>query len=161
MDELLAAPLQGKIALCALAVALVASVTTDLRRRRIPNAVTYPALAVASASVIWLGGLPLLGRAAVGAAVCALPFLAGVLRGWMGAGDLKLMALCGLVSGAMAGWRFSLANLVAVAIAGGAQALLWLAAARLRGEPAPRSVPYGVAIAAGTVWTFVAGAPLG
>jgi Flp pilus assembly protein protease CpaA len=61
----------------------------------------------------------------------------------------------------MGGWRFSLANLLAVAVAGGVQALIWLAAARLRGAKAPKTVPYAVAIAAGTLWTLVAGGPLG
>jgi prepilin peptidase CpaA len=161
LEELFAAPLQGRIALCALGCALAVSVVTDLRRRRILNAVTFPAFAVVAASVIWLGGLPLLAHAALGAAICAGPLLAGVARGWMGAGDVKLMAVCGLVCGAMGGWRFSLANLLAVAVAGGVQALIWLAAARLRGAKAPKTVPYAVAIAAGTLWTLVAGGPLG
>lgn len=160
MADLLAAPLQGKIALCTLCAALAISVGTDLRRRRILNAVTYPALAIVSASVIWLGGLPLFAEAALGAAICAVPFLAAMVGRWMGAGDVKLIAVCGMVSGAMAGWRFSLTNLLGVAVAGGAQALLWLAAAKLRGAKAPKAVPYAVAIAAGTAWAFLAGEPL-
>jgi len=60
LSEFTAAPVQAKIAVADLALALTISAVTDLRERRIPNAVTYPALAVAAACAISLGGLPLL-----------------------------------------------------------------------------------------------------
>jgi Flp pilus assembly protein protease CpaA len=81
-------------------------------------------------------------------------------RGWMGAGDVKLMALVGLVAGATGGWAFSLTVLVVVAIAGGVQALLWIGAAKLRRRAPPRSIPYALAIAAGTTWAFLSGIAL-
>ena len=74
----------------------------------------------------------------------------------MGAGDVKLMALSGAVAGAAAGWPFALTVLLWVAVAGGVQSALWLAAARLRGAQGPRHVPYGVSIAAGTLAAFLA-----
>ncbi|HET7788660.1 MAG TPA: prepilin peptidase [Myxococcales bacterium] len=160
MDEFFAAPLQGKIALAALLCALGVSVVTDLRRRRILNAVTYPALLVSAASVIWLGGLSLLAQSALGVLICAGPLAAASFRDWIGAGDVKLMAVAGVVSGAMAGWTFSLAILFWVVIAGGLQAALWLLAAWLRGKERPKSVPYGVAIAAGTLFGLFAGPSL-
>lgn len=159
LNDLLAAPLPAKLALAILFLALAISVATDLRGRRILNAVTYPALLAAAGCVLWLGGPALLGRAALGALVCAGPLTLLAFRGWMGAGDVKLIAVAGLVSGAAAGWGFSLAVLLDVAIAGGVQALLWMAAAGAARRQRPRSVPYGVAIAAGTAWAFVAGAP--
>jgi prepilin peptidase CpaA len=158
--ELMAAPPQAQIALGILAVALAISVVTDLRERRILNAVTYPALLGVAACVLWLGGIVLFVEALLGALVCAAPLLVARWRGWMGAGDVKLMALAGLVSGAAAGWPYSLNVLLSVAIAGGAQALLWMAVARVRRRELPRHVPYGVAIAAGTAWAFLAGIPL-
>ena len=160
LGDFTAAPVQAKIAVSALAVALAISAVTDIRDHRILNAVTYPALALATACAVSLGGLPLLLESTLGALVCALPLALAMGRGWMGAGDVKLMALAGLVSGAVAGWTFSIVVLLDVAIAGGAQAVLWLLAAQARRRTRPKSVPYGVAIAAGTTWAFLTGAPL-
>jgi Flp pilus assembly protein protease CpaA len=70
------------------------------------------------------------------------------------------MALAGLTAGAASGWLFSLTVLVDVAIAGGVQALLSIAAARLRGRSPPATVPYAVAIAGGVTWAFVSGIAL-
>lgn len=156
---LAASPLPAKIALAILALSLAISLVTDLRDRRILNAVTYPAFLAITACVAWLGGIGLLAQALVGALLCAAPLALATSRGWIGAGDVKLIALAGLVAGAAAGWPFALTLLLDTAIAGGAQALLWLAAARARHREAPRHVPYGVAIAAGTAWAFLVGTP--
>jgi prepilin signal peptidase PulO-like enzyme (type II secretory pathway) len=61
------------------------------------------------------------------------------------------------VVGAALGWPFSLLALVVITIAGGAQAVIWLLAARLGGREKPRYVPYAVAIAAGTFASFLLG----
>jgi Flp pilus assembly protein protease CpaA len=160
LEEWVGAPVQAKIALAALGVSLAVSVLTDFRERRILNAVTYPALLLVTACVLWLGGLALFLEAAFGALVCAGPLALAMWRGWMGAGDVKLMALVGLVAGATGGWAFSLTVLVVVAIAGGVQALLWIGAAKLRRRAPPRSIPYALAIAAGTTWAFLSGIAL-
>src|SRR3989441_2587910 len=160
LREFIDAPVQAKIALASLALALVVSSVTDLRQRRIPNAVTYPAMLIVTACLVWLGGLSLLLESILGALVCVAPLALAMWRGWMGAGDVKLMAIAGLVSGAAAGWPFSLVVLLDVAIAGGVLALSWMLAARAGGQTRPRSVPYGVAIAAGTAWAFLMGTPL-
>lgn len=157
MDELLGAPLQAKLALATLLAALGISVVTDLRRHLILDVVTLPALAIAAACASSLGGWALLAEAGAGALVCAGPLALATLRGWMGAGDVKLMAVAGAVSGIAAGWPFSVQLLLYVALAGGAQALFWIIGARLRGRPGPKYVPYGVAIAAGTVAAFLWG----
>jgi prepilin peptidase CpaA len=160
LQDLLSAPLPAKIALVTLLLALLVSVVTDLRRRLILNVVTYPALAIVAICLFWLGGFALLAEAAIGVAVCAAPFALMMLRGWMGGGDVKLVAISGAVSGAAAGWPFSLTILLYVAIAGGVQSALWLLAAKLRGADRPKYVPYGVSIAAGTIAAFVWGGPL-
>jgi prepilin peptidase CpaA len=151
---------QAKIAVAALAISLAISVFTDWRRRRILNAVTYPALLLSGLCVLWLGGVALLLESILGALICAVPLALAMWRGWMGAGDVKLMALAGLVSGATAGWAFSFTILVAVAIAGGLQALLWIGVAAIRGRAPPRTIPYALAIAGGTTWAFVSGIAL-
>ncbi len=79
------------------------------------------------------------------------------VRGWMGGGDVKLLAACSLWFNLDQGWKM----LVAVAIAGGIEALLVML---LRALPWPTSlrdrllvlrrdeeIPYGVAIGAGVV----------
>ena len=60
MEQWAGAPVQTKIALAALGVSLAVSVVTDLRTRRVLNAVTYPALLLSAACVLWLGGVALL-----------------------------------------------------------------------------------------------------
>jgi prepilin peptidase CpaA len=155
--DLFRAPWQAQIALATLFISLTVSVVTDLRRHLILNAVTLPALAVVLGCFFWLGGAGLVFEALVGVAVCVLPLLIGYFFKAMGAGDLKLMAVCGAVAGAASSWAFSATVLLFVSIAGGIQAVLWLLIAKLLGRPKPRYIPYGVAIAAGTAYAFVFG----
>ena len=84
------------------------------------------------------------------------------VRGWMGGGDVKLLAACALWFNLDQGWKM----LLAVAIAGGLESLIimmlrlipWSGGFRRRitwlrkGE----ALPYGVAIAAGMVWIGLA-----
>jgi Flp pilus assembly protein protease CpaA len=78
-----------------------------------------------------------------------------MMRGWMGAGDVKLMALAGAVAGAAGSWPFAIMILLYVAVAGGIQGVLWIAGAKLRGLEKPKYVPYGLSIACGTVAAFI------
>ena len=146
-------PPAGVAIFAALWLALAVSVATDLRRRLILNAVTLPALAVVLGIYLWQGDSSAVGGSLLGLAVCAGPFFVAALPGWMGMGDAKLMA----VVGAALGWPLALLALLYVSIAGGAQALLWIAIARVRGRERPRYVPYAVAIAAGTLGAFLLG----
>lgn len=156
-----------------LAVALAISVVTDLRSRKIKNVVTLPTialcLALRLASEGWGGWTTGLASGLLGMSLGFLPFWAMGLAGGMGMGDVKLMAAVG----AAVGFPMVIACLICVAIAGGVQAilqLLWdgllmrtlggmgkavLAKARLTDKPAEltrKKIPYGVAIAVGTVW---------
>ena len=160
MADLFAAPLQAKIALATLFLALAISVVTDLRRRLILNAVTMPALAVIAVCIVWLGGFTLLAEAALGVLVCAGPLALAMLKNAMGAGDVKLMALSGAVAGAAAGWPFALTILLYVSVAGGVQAVAWIVAAKVRGQDRPKYVPYGLSIAVGTIAAFLWGGAL-
>jgi Flp pilus assembly protein protease CpaA len=140
------------VGLCVLALALGIGVVTDLRARTIPNRVTLPALALVLGSLSLAGGWPLLRSSLIGMAVCAVPLCLAALPGWIGMGDVKLMAVCG----AAAGFPAALTVLLLVGAAGGLQAALQLGWSRIRGSPAPRHIPYACAIAAGTIAAFAA-----
>jgi prepilin peptidase CpaA len=84
------------------------------------------------------------------------------VRGWMGGGDVKLLAACALWFDLDSGWKM----LVAVAIAGGLESLAVMLlrllpwSDRLRQRLAwlrkDEALPYGVAIAAGMLWLGLA-----
>jgi prepilin peptidase CpaA len=128
-------------------------VITDLRSRKILDVVTLPALAVTLLAYGVQGGAGEVLNSLAGLAICAVPFAIASVPGWIGMGDVKLMALVG----AVAGWPLGVMALVYVSVAGGAQALAQLVWARLRGRERPKYVPYAVAIAAGTVLALVRG----
>lgn len=106
-----------------LAGILTVAALFDLRFRRIPNLLTYPAMAAAlvyhSAMFGWAGFLMGAGGIAVGLGV----FLTFFLLGGMGAGDVKLM---GAVGGLL-GPKGALLAAIYTALAGGVYALILLA----------------------------------
>ncbi len=146
---------------------LAAACVTDVRARRIPNALV---LALLAAAFVRVAAAPAAAGLAAGPGSAALGAVAGLAlwvplyaAGAFGAGDVKLFAAC-------AAWLGPAgvpgATLYA-AVAGGALALAWIGARRLAStvpmlasnlqailQPtdAGRSrVPYGVAIAAGVL----------
>lgn len=138
------------------AVALLVPVTAlityyDVRYRRIPNPFVLATLA---------GGLLINGLAGGGAGVltslggCLLAFALMVVLhvlGTLGAADVKLFAAIG----AVVGLKLVLPTFVAVALMGGALALITMAHSRIRhGKMAgasPVTIPYGVAIMLGSL----------
>jgi prepilin peptidase CpaA len=141
-----------------LALVLILSVATDLRSRRIPDLVSYPALAFALGTRAYFEGL---GGAEAGLLSGLLGSLLAfgifALLAWrqkMGWGDAKLMA----VVGAAFGYPHATTALVLVSICGWLQAvaaLLW----QRRAQPQPqaqrvRHIPYAVAIALGSFWAM-------
>ena len=164
------------LALIALLVAIAAAVV-DVRQHRIPNRLTYPAMVLGIAS----RGL-LLGKSGLISSIEGL-FLAGgimflfyIVRA-MGAGDVKLMAAVG----SFIGPHQAITTLLATGIGGG---VLGIAYTLYRGRltatvknvgsvlkfhawaglqphpefnldnPATLRLPYGLAIAVGTLFTF-------
>lgn len=114
------------------------------------------AIALAAFGALALAG-PILGlwqNFAMFAAVLAVgTFAFG--RGWMGGGDIKLLAASVLWFDLSSGWRL----LVAIAIAGGLEALVVIVLRRLKWPDSVRrrvlllrpreGIPYGIAIALG------------
>ncbi|MFP4614558.1 MAG: prepilin peptidase [Thiohalorhabdus sp.] len=147
---------------------LMAGVFYDLREHRIPNALVLAGLAAGLAVNTWAGGLPGFLDAFAGALVLLLLGFPLFALGWLGAGDVKLLAAVGSV----VTWHLALAVLVGVGLAGGVLgvlALVWRAGVRESWQrlglslavrrPVPASpgaagaaqLPYAVAIAAGTL----------
>jgi len=67
----------------------------DVTSRRIPNHLTFPALAIALVSHAAFGGRDGFMDALTGMAIAGGVLLPGWLLGWMGAGDVKLVAAVG------------------------------------------------------------------
>ena len=156
-----------------LGIALAISVVTDLAQRRILDVVTYPVVAVgllARFSAQGVGGAEDgLLSGLLGALLGLLPFAFFAWRGRVGWGDAKLMAAVGAVFG----YPLVMAALVFISLAGALQAVVtlvwhgevWDTLARLalrllpraKRAPAaagPRHIPYGIAIATGTLWAM-------
>jgi prepilin peptidase CpaA len=105
-----------------LALGLLACAITDTRSHRIPNAVTFPLMALAlvvHASVAgWDGIFFSMKGVALGLGLFCIPYLLG----GMGAGDVKLM----MAVGAVIGSRGILSAFIYIAVIGGVFALLAL-----------------------------------
>lgn len=154
---------------------LVTATFTDIRSRRIPNWLTFPAMALGFAIQSFLQGWA--GSLAAGAGALTAPAVLMLVRAFrpIGMGDFKLSMAVGVLLGPVAG---ALAMLVS-AVAGGLLALAFVlrpgsaaaqslspfflgvpvvgrafsAPASERSKPAA-TIPYGVAIAVGTLLTL-------
>lgn len=159
-----------------LVTALLASVVTDVLWRRILDVVTWPAMAIGLALRGGFGGW---GEAEtwgvlsglLGAALTVPVFALVAWRGRMGWGDVKLMGVVGVTLG----YPAAMTALVFISLVGALQAVIallwhgavwetveaslrrWAAKARLvkgGAEGEARHIPYGVAIAVGTIWAL-------
>jgi len=149
----------------------------DLRSRRIPNLLTLSAIPAGLLLHLALGGWSQLGSSVAGGLLCGLIFLVFYLAGGMGAGDVKLIAAVGCLAGLPRAGSL----LILTALAGGMMAaalalyrrrlketlrniLALLLHHRFEGlAPHPvlnvdnrqaLSLPYALAIAAGSAGTF-------
>jgi prepilin peptidase CpaA len=94
----------------------------DVGRRRVPNALTLPALAAGVAVHAAVAGWSGAGSSLVGALV-ALVLVPGWLAGWMGAGDVKLL----MALGAWLAFPSAAAAVLFSLIAGGVIAIAYAA----------------------------------
>ena len=106
-------------ALAVAAVTLVAA-DKDFKARKIPNALTFTGVLLGLAAHCLSGGVHGLTQAGLGALVAGAILLPGWLMGWMGAGDVKLMAAVG----AWLAWPVSLTATLLSLVAGGVFAVL-------------------------------------
>ena len=144
--------LERNVALASAAVFLL-GFGEELWKKFLPKYLERPGAGVGIVGLFGTaGGWPLVKNSLIGMAVCAVPMVLAALPGWIGAGDAKLIAVCG----AAAGFPAAVTVLFFVTIAGGVQAILSLVVARMRGSAPPRHVPYACSIAAGTLVAFLA-----
>jgi prepilin peptidase CpaA len=95
-------------------IVLVALATqADVRARKIPNVLTGPALLLGVLVHLGLNGTAGAGSALLGAVVAGAILLPGWLMGFMGAGDVKLMAAVGAWLGHPDGFVAAVAALIA------------------------------------------------
>lgn len=149
-------------------VLVIAAAQADVRTRRIPNSMTFPALLLGLVSHLAFGGWNGFLASLAGMAVAGAALLPGWLMRWMGAGDVKLMAAVGAWLAFPQAGIALLASLVAggviaacVALRGG---VFWAAARNAlltgvwsltRGANAPPPVttgirfPFAIAVLAG------------
>jgi leader peptidase (prepilin peptidase)/N-methyltransferase len=151
-----AAATGARPALAALGWAAGAAVVlgaVDLAVHRIPDRVTYPAAAVCTAALVVdaaaTGGWDALVRALLAAVasggVAALGWL--VVPGGLGLGDVKLLALLGLVLGWL-GWGVLLAGVFLGLLVGSLVAVVLMATGRAGWRTA---LPFGPPLLAGAV----------
>jgi len=88
----------------------------DVRTRKIPNALTFPALLLGLATHLALGGRDGFLASLAGMSVAGVALIPGWLMRWMGAGDVKLMA----AAGAWLAFPCAVIALLASLVAGGA-----------------------------------------
>jgi prepilin peptidase CpaA len=144
----------------------------EVRCRRIPNWLTLSALLIGLLAAPCVDGWNGLRSALLGVLVGGGVFLPFCLLGVLGGGDFKLMAAVG----ALVGFPLVLAVLYYTCLAGGAMALIYMILSgrffstlagvgrvllgRKRrpqgGLQKVPTLPYGIAIAAGTLWAILA-----
>jgi leader peptidase (prepilin peptidase) / N-methyltransferase len=143
--------------------AAVVLAQVDLAVHRLPDRVTYPAAAVGAAALLadaaLLGTWPDLLRALLAAAAAGgIAFLAALAGpSGLGLGDVKLLALLGLLLG-WAGWGVLMAGVFLGLLAGAAVSLLLVATRRADWRT---PVPFGPPLLVGAVLALLVEGPLG
>jgi len=142
MNLLLEAPLWAQLLLAAI---LLGAAAQDIVRRRISNLLCLAVVLTAIAAAIVVG--PTLALWQNGLAFALLLALGTPLfaAGWLGGGDVKLLAALGL----WANFAVILPLLACILIGGGVLAVVSLTVRRGAAARRAKGIPYGVAIAVG------------
>jgi leader peptidase (prepilin peptidase)/N-methyltransferase len=149
------------LALAWSAAAGIVLASVDLAVHRLPDRVTFPAYAVCTAALVAdaavLGSWGALVRALVAAAAAfgGAALLAAASPEGLGFGDVKLLALLGLVLG-WGGWGVLLAGIFLGLLAGALVSLVLLATRRAGWRTA---VPFGPPLLAGAVVALAVAGP--
>ena len=114
-------PLSNQPLISALLLLLAIALLSDLQDRRIPNVLVVIGLVTGVALQTWFAGLSGIMIAGTGACVGLLCFLPFYVSGGMGAGDVKLMAMCGAFLGPL----YVVLAAVASLTVGGVLGILW------------------------------------
>ncbi len=112
----------GKTLFLITTATLAVAAVTDIRSRKIPNLLTFPALLAGLLMNTWAGGLHGLLYSIEGTLVGLGLLIIPYVLGGMGAGDVKLMAAVGSLVGPIG----ALNAFLATSIVGGTMALLVL-----------------------------------
>ncbi|MEN8132982.1 MAG: prepilin peptidase [Pseudomonadota bacterium] len=155
-------PLTNHFLIAPLLVLLSIALITDTRDRRISNLLVVAGLAVGVAGHTWFSGTAGFLMAAIGACVGLLCLLPLYISGGMGAGDVKLMALCGAFLGPV----HVVVAAVSTLIIGGVLGSIWFFLRLTSTGPDHRqddadsvsldsAIPYALAIAAGAVTALI------
>ncbi|MEJ7933462.1 prepilin peptidase [Sphingobium sp. AN558] len=140
-----------KLALiCALGGLLITAAITDLRSRIISNRLNV--MIAVLAPLWWLScGLPvwpgMVTQLAIGLIIFGL-FAALFALGWMGGGDVKLLAALSL----WFPWQAVVSLLVLMAVLGGVVTLATVIHHRVTKRLGQPEIPYGVAISLAALW---------
>ena len=151
-------PLVNPLLIAPLLALLIVALITDMRDRRIPNLLVLAGLVIGVAGHVWFSGVTGLVLAALGMCVgllCLLPFY---VAGWMGAGDVKLMAVCGAFLGPV----YVVVAAVASLVVGGVIGAVWFfTQLSSTGSDDPQDdadsismnsgIPYAFAVSAGAI----------
>ena len=113
--------MQVAMPLLTIALAFVAAIW-DVAIGRIPNALVAVGTAVAFAAAAVTAGVSGVWHSAVGMALALAVMLVPFALGWLGGGDVKLLAALG----AYVAWPHAIELVLATALAGGALAVVWV-----------------------------------
>ena len=144
-------PLSNQLLITTLLALLAVALLSDIRERLIPNQLVVTGLLLGLAGHAWFAGIGGLTIAASGALVgllCLLPFY---VFGRLGAGDVKLMAMCGAFLGPLQVTAASVASLLAGGVIGVAWFLWQLSASDEEQVTRFSAIPYALAIGIGVL----------
>ena len=130
-------------------LSLLVAAAVDMRHRRVPNLLVIAAAVSGVAAFVLTGNTILLWQPLLVAAAILAVGVPMFSRGWVGGGDVKLLAAAACWFTAAGALQF----VASVFLAGGVLALMFIGLRRVMGKRAARhsaaGLPYAVAIAAG------------